>query len=104
MKRFQFGLRLFLLIITLLATCFAWRGAVRLKERTEREIVRTRYKAMMAAEERWRATVIEDMKRAPNDPQAMPRSSGLAHLKYVDAKIVTLREQLDSTSNPATQP
>ena len=95
MKRFQFGLRLFLLIITLLATCFAWRGAVRSKEQTEREIVRMRLKALLAAEERWRATVIEGMSRAPDDPEAMPRNSGLAHLRYVEARIATIREQLD---------
>jgi hypothetical protein len=104
MKRFQFGLRLFLLVITLLATCFAWRSAIRSKEQTELEIVRTRYKAILAAEERWRATVIEDMKRAPSDPQAMPTTSGLAHLKHVDAKIATIRKQLGLMSNPATQP
>jgi hypothetical protein len=103
MKRFQFGLRLFLLVITLLATCFAWRGAIRSKEQTEREIVRMRYKAMLAAEERWRATVIEDMSRAPDDPQAMPKSSGLANLIYVEARIATIREQLNLRTD-ATQP
>jgi hypothetical protein len=96
MKQFQFGLRLFLLLMALLATCFAWRGAIGSQEEYEREMLRIRCESILAAEERWRATVIEDMKRAPSDPQAMPRASGLAHLKHVDARMMAIRKELDS--------
>jgi hypothetical protein len=88
-------LRLFLLIIALLATCFAWMGAVRSKERFEREIARTGYESRLAAEERWRTMLIEDMKRLPSDPRAFPKAIGLAELKNIDARMDAIRQELE---------
>jgi hypothetical protein len=94
MKQFQFGLRLFLLVVTLLATCFAWRGAIRSKELHERQMVVMRCEAILAAEERWCARVKEDMKRAPDDPQAVPMAIGLAQLKYSEARMAAVRKEM----------
>jgi hypothetical protein len=96
MKRVQFGLRLYLLVIALLATCFAWRGAVISRQQSERAMVRMQYESKLASEERWRQTVIEGMNRAAADPQAMPWPNGLDHLKQVDANIAAIRQELDA--------
>jgi hypothetical protein len=69
-------------------------GAVQSEKRSQREIVRMRCEAILAAEERWRAAVIEDMKRAPSDPQAMPRINGLAQLKSIEARMAAVRKEL----------
>jgi hypothetical protein len=96
MTRVQFGLRLYLLVIALLATCCAWRGAVVSRQQSERAMVRMQYESKLASEERWRQTVIESMQRAPTDPQAMPWPNGLDHLKLVDANITAIRQELES--------
>jgi hypothetical protein len=95
MKRLQFGLRLLLLLITLLATCSAWIGAIRSREQSEREIARMRFEAILASEERWHATLLEAIERAPGDPQFMPRKNGLAEIKNTRARIAAVRKQLD---------
>jgi hypothetical protein len=97
MQRFQFGLRFFLLLIALLATCFAWLGAVRSKLSSEREMARVQLEHSLAAKERWQAKfslhVQAKRSRAPNSIRV--RRDGAA-LKQVEARISAMRKELES--------
>src|SRR5690349_8663221 len=50
-KRPQFGIRLLLLVVALLATCFAWRHAVDQKARAERDAVIENLKTQIAVQQ-----------------------------------------------------
>ena len=100
MKRCQFGLRLLLLLVALLATCFAWLGAVRSKLCSEREVARMQLEHSLAAHERWHAMFAAHLQQL----QAKPRSTGQAlgmrrditQLEKTEAKIAAMRKELDS--------
>jgi hypothetical protein len=95
MKRFQFGLRLYLLVIALLATCFAWIGALRLKQASDRETARILCETTLMSEVRWREQLLDYMKRPPSDPQAMPLANGLAELKNIETRMTAVRQELE---------
>jgi hypothetical protein len=55
MKRPQFGIRTLLLTLALLAVCFAWRQAIRDRERADRESEITNLQTQIAVQQQYRA-------------------------------------------------
>ena len=92
MKRRQIRLRLLLLVMALLAACFAWIGAVRSKLVAERSIERMNLEARLSSQERWRNTLREHL---DNSPSPSVRRSVSWQLPRVEAEIAELKKQLD---------
>lgn len=106
MNRLQFGVRLLLLIVALLATCFAWIGAVRSRERFERQAEQLQCESRLLAAERQRTSLLATIKRAPSNPEDVSHSyqrtlqRRITELKDTELKIVLIRAELDDLNRP----
>ena len=92
-KRLQVGLRLILLLVALLGTCFAWLNAVRSTQLVERAAERMNLEAKLAATERWRATLRTELQNATS--QSVRRAT-FAQIPRVEAQIAAMKRELGS--------
>ena len=92
-KRFQFSLRLVLLVVALCAVYFAWRGAVRSKNHSERAIARINLEARLASTQRWHDMLDDEVRQIPATSTSRLQTRAAA-LRQVKAEIMAMREEL----------
>jgi hypothetical protein len=92
MKRLQIRLRLMMLLVTLLAAVFAWRGAVRSGQVAERAVVRMNLDAELRSQERWRTMLLQELQIATSPSH---HGSVVSQIPVVEARITDLRSQLE---------
>ena len=90
MKRPQFGIRLLLLVVALLATCFAWRHAIDQKACAERESVIANLKTQITVQE-WYQNRFAQW-NVPNPFNAEPAAAS----PEIQQRILELQRQLKS--------
>lgn len=94
MKRFQIGLRLLLLMVSLLAACFAWMGAVQSRWRAEHALKTINLEAQLMSEERWRESLRREL---PSATSPSLRGGIRAQLKMAESRIASLRQELEAS-------
>ncbi len=90
MKRPQFGLRLLLLSLALLATCLAWRQAIRQRDRADREAEIRNLQTQLAVQERYRERYANWNPPNPASPEATAMSP------EIELQISTLQNRLEA--------
>lgn len=93
MKHVRFRLRLLLLIVALLATCFASINAVRIKVLSDGAVETMNLEAELASRERWLETLRSELKNS-TDPNV--RGSVSSQIPLAKAQVAALRRQLAS--------